>query len=86
MIDNRRMDFSPCGRLATFGSVARAGIAEGSDIDILVVSEGKPIIDAFMDLKFYLQGLPERPVGLVAHQTQRPKQGSAIEGEVIRIT
>ena len=44
-------------RLALFGSVARDQHGRGSDIDILVVFEGKSTFDGFMDLKFSLDDL-----------------------------
>ncbi|MBN2130485.1 MAG: nucleotidyltransferase domain-containing protein [Sedimentisphaerales bacterium] len=38
-------------RLALFGSAARGQLGRGSDIDILVVFEGRSTFDGFMDLK-----------------------------------
>ena len=72
-------------RLALFGSAARDQTGEGSDIDVLVVFEGKPTFDAFMDLKFYLEDLLGRPVDLVTNQALRPQVRSAIEGELIDV-
>jgi predicted nucleotidyltransferase len=72
-------------RLSVFGSVARNEAAAGSDIDVLVVFEGKPTFDAFMDLEFYLEDLLGAPVDLVTDQALRPQVRQAIEGELVDV-
>lgn len=69
-------------RLALFGSVARDEMSETSDIDVLVVFNGKATFDAFMDLKFYLEDLLGAPVDLVTDNALRPQVRRAIEGEL----
>lgn len=72
-------------RLALFGSVVRNEARPGSDIDVLVVFEGKPTFDAFMDLKFYLEDLLGVPVDLVTDQALRPQVRRAIKGELVDV-
>jgi predicted nucleotidyltransferase len=72
-------------RLALFGSAARGEIAPTSDVDILVVFQGTPTFDAFMDLKFYLEDLLQRPVDLVTEKALRPQIRCAIEGDRIDV-
>jgi predicted nucleotidyltransferase len=72
-------------RLSVFGSVARNEAAPGSDIDVLVVFEGKPTFDAFMDLKFCLEDLLGAPVDLVTDQALRPQVRRAIQGELVDV-
>ena len=72
-------------RLALFGSVVRNEARPGSDIDVLVVFEGKPTFDAFMDLKFYLEDLLGVPVDLVTDQALRPQVRQAIQGELVDV-
>ncbi len=72
-------------RLSLFGSAARDQLAEGSDIDVLVVFQGTPTFDAFMDLKFYLEDLLHSPVDLVTDKALRPQIRRSIEGERIDV-
>ena len=72
-------------RLSLFGSVARDDAAPGSDVDVLVVFEGKPTFDAFMDLKFYLEDLLGVQVDLVTDKAMRPQVRQAIEGELVYV-
>jgi predicted nucleotidyltransferase len=83
-LDEMRRRFS-VRRLALFGSAARNQTGAESDIDVLVVFEGKPTFDGFMDLKFYLEDLFHKPVDLVTEQALRPQIRSAIEGELIHV-
>ncbi len=72
-------------KLSVFGSVVRNEARPGSDIDVLVVFEGKPTFDAFMDLKFYLEDLLGAPVDLVTDQALRPPVQEAIKGELVDV-
>jgi len=72
-------------RLAVFGSAARDQLTDGSDIDILVVFQGTATFDAFMDLKFYLEDLLQRPVDLVTDKALRPEVRRAIEEELVDV-
>ncbi len=65
--------------------MARNEARPGSDIDVLVVFEGKPTFDAFMDLKFYLEDLLGAPVDLVTDQALRPQVRQAIQGELVDV-
>ena len=71
--------------ISLFGSVVRDEAASESDIDVLVVFEGKPTFDAFMDLKFYLEELLSAQVDLVTDKALRPQVRRAIEGELIDV-
>ena len=70
---------------AVFGSVARGEARADSDIDVLVVFEGKPTFDAFMDLQFYLEELLGARVDLVTENALRPQVRHAIEGELLHV-
>ncbi|MHC4517328.1 MAG: nucleotidyltransferase family protein [Planctomycetota bacterium] len=83
-LDEMRRRFS-VDRLALFGSAARDEIGGDSDIDILVTFQGTSTFDAFMDLKFYLEDLLQKPVDLVTDKALRPQIRRAIEGERIDV-
>ncbi|MEN6575906.1 MAG: nucleotidyltransferase family protein [Phycisphaerales bacterium] len=72
-------------RLSLFGSVARDEAGLGSDVDLLVVFEGKPTFDAFMDLKFYLEDVLGGTVDLVTDKAMRPQVRQAISGELVDV-
>jgi predicted nucleotidyltransferase len=72
-------------RLCVFGSVVRGESAETSDVDVLVVFDGKASFDAFMDLKFYLEELLGTRVDLVTDKAIRPQLRRAIEAEIIDV-
>jgi len=72
-------------RLAIFGSASRAELTLDSDIDVLVEFEGSATFEQFMDLKFYLEDLLERPVDLVTVKALRPELRPAIEAEAIDV-
>jgi len=71
--------------LSIFGSAARGELADGSDVDILVVFDQKATFDLFMDLKFYLEELLGTSVDLVTDKALRPQVRQAIEGEIIDV-
>jgi len=71
--------------LSVFGSAARGEMADGSDVDILVVFNQKATFDLFMDLKFYLEELLGTGVDLVTDKALRPQVRQAIEGEIIDV-
>jgi len=83
-LDEMRRRFA-VEKLALFGSVARGRMSETSDVDVLVVFQGTPTFNAFMDLKFYLEDLLHRPVDLVTDKALRPQIRRAIEGERIDV-
>ena len=71
--------------ISLFGSVVRGEARHDSDIDVLVVFEGKPTFDAFMDLQFYLEDLFGARVDLVTENALRPQVRRAIEGELLNV-
>ena len=83
-IEEIRQRFS-VKRLCVFGSVVRGESAETSDVDVLVVFDGKASFDAFMDLKFYLEELLGTRVDLVTDKAIRPQIRRAIEAEIIDV-
>ena len=72
--------------LALFGSVARDEATEASDLDFLVEFEGAATFDRYMDLKFFLEDLFEKPVDLVIKHTLKPQIRQAVLAEVIYVT
>jgi uncharacterized protein len=69
-------------RIGVFGSWARGEEAPDSDVDILV-ELADPTFDRYMDLKFRLEELLERPVDLVPADTVKPRIKPIIEREVV---
>jgi len=69
-------------RLALFGSAARNEASQSSDLDFLVEFNQKSF-DNYMDLKFYLEDLFERPVDLVLVDTIKPHLRDAILNEAV---
>lgn len=72
-------------RLAIFGSASRAELTEASDVDVLVEFKGKATFAQFMDLKFYLEDLIERPIDLVTTNALRAELRPTIEAEAIDV-
>ncbi len=54
--------------LGLFGSYARDEADDNSDIDILVTFN-EPTFDHYMDLKFYLEDIFDKPVDIVMEKT-----------------
>ena len=71
--------------ISLFGSVARGQAGHDSDVDVLVVFEGKPTFDGFTDLQFYLEDLLGARVDLVTDDTLRPQVRRAIEGDLVDV-
>ncbi len=68
--------------LSLFGSCARDEETADSDLDFVVEFERKSF-DTYMDLKFFLEDLFDRPVDLVLTDGIKPRLRSAILGEAI---
>jgi len=69
-------------RLGLFGSFVHGNDTEKSDLD-LVVEFDKKTFDAYMDLKFFLESLFDRPVDLVLAEALKPRlRRSIMEGAV----
>ncbi len=58
--------------IGLFGSYARNDFHSKSDIDILVTFS-EPTFDHYMDLKFYLEDIFERPVDVVMEKTVKER-------------
>ena len=69
-------------RIGVFGSFARGNKRAESDVDI-IVEFAEPTFDHYMDLKFRLEEVLQRPVDLVIADTVKPRLKSIIEREVI---
>jgi predicted nucleotidyltransferase len=67
-------------RIGLFGSYLKGNESEKSDID-LIVDLSEPTFDHYMDLKFYLEALFERPVDLVLSDTIKPRLKPIIQKE-----
>jgi hypothetical protein len=65
-----------------FGSFARGDKRGESDVDI-IIELAEPTFDHYMDLKFRLEEVLQRPVDLVMADTVKPRLKPIIEREVI---
>ena len=72
-------------RLALFGSAARDGLRDDSDIDVLVEFEGPATFDGYFDLKTRLEELFGRPVDLVTEKGLKPRARRHVEQDLIRV-
>ena len=68
-------------RIGLFGSYLKSTASEKSDIDLLV-DFAEPTFDHYMDLKFYLEEVFQRPVDLVLSDTLKPRLQPLIHREV----
>ena len=71
--------------LAIFGSVARNEANQNSDVDLLVEFNGPATFDGYMELKFYLEDLLDRPIDLVTMNALRPQMKPQVLKEAIAI-
>ena len=67
-------------RIGLFGSYLHGNESKKSDID-LVVDLSEPTLDHYMDLKFYLETLFEKPIDLVLSDTIKPRLEPVIKKE-----
>jgi predicted nucleotidyltransferase len=68
-------------RIGLFGSYLHGAESETSDIDFLV-DLAEPTFDHYMDLKFYLEDLFERPVDVILAETLKPRLKPLVQREV----
>ena len=68
--------------IGVFGSCARGEAGAQSDVDI-VVELAEPTFDHYMDLKFRLESILDRPVDLVMADAIKPRLKPIIEKEII---
>lgn len=72
-------------RLALFGSRAREGAREDSDVDILVEFDGPATSARYFGLQFFLEDLLGAPVDLVTQRALRPQLRPFVEREAIHV-
>ncbi len=71
-------------RIGIFGSFARGEEKAESDIDIIVELD-EQTFDHYMELKFRLEEVLQRPVDLIIADTVKPRLKPIIEREVIYV-
>lgn len=71
--------------LELFGSVARNEATSSSDLDFLVEFDGPATFDRYMDLKFCLEDLFNRPIDLVTKRSLKSQIKATVLKEAIRI-
>jgi uncharacterized protein len=71
--------------LALFGSVARDEATEISDLDFLVEFEGSATFDRYMDSKFFLEDLFNKPVDLVTRKSLKSQIIETVLAEAIDV-
>lgn len=81
----RRADRRLGVKLALWGAAARDALRPESDSDIPVDCEGPATFDRSMDLKFWLEEVPGRPVDLVTVGALKPRLRATVEGEAISV-
>jgi predicted nucleotidyltransferase len=72
--------------VAVFGSATRDELKPDSDVDILIDFEGAATFDKYMETKFFLEKILERPVDLVTPRALKPRMRPSIEKEAIYVT
>ena len=68
-------------QIGLFGSYVHDTPREGSDIDLLVELQ-EPTFDHYMDLKFFLEKVLQRPVDLVLADSVKSRLKPVIDQEV----
>ena len=68
--------------IGVFGSFARGDEGPESDIDVIVELDS-PTFDHYMDLKFRLEEVLQRPVDLVVADTIKPRLRPIIEQDAL---
>jgi predicted nucleotidyltransferase len=71
-------------RIGVFGSCTRGDDSSESDLDV-IVELAEPTFDNYMDLKFRLEEVFQRPVDLVMADTVKPRLKPIIEQEVVYV-
>ena len=72
--------------LGLFGSVACGKATANSDLDFLVEFEGTTTFDSYMDLKFFLEDLFNKPVDLVTKHSLKKEISEQVLQEAIDVT
>jgi len=71
-------------QIGIFGSFTSGNVRPDSDVDI-IVELGKPTFDNYMDLKYRLEEVLQRPVDLVMADTVKPRLRPIIEQEAFYV-
>ena len=82
IIQRELMEQYSVKRIGVFGSFARGDEKADSDVDILV-ELAEPTFDHYMDLKFRLEEVLQRPVDLVLADSVKERLKPIIEREVV---
>jgi predicted nucleotidyltransferase len=70
-------------RLALFGSTARDGAGDDSDVDVLVAFDGPATSQRYFGVQFYLEDILECHVDLVTEKALRPELRPFFEKEAV---
>lgn len=85
LVDNKAaLDRMGVQSLALFGSYARGVPQPASDLDFLVELNPKTF-DNYMDLKFFLEDLFQKPVDLVLKSALKPQLRDSITRELVHV-
>lgn len=71
--------------LRLFGSVARDGATDHSDVDLLVAFADQPTFRNFMDLRFFLEDLLGCDIDLITETGLRREVRPYVEKDAIRV-
>ena len=71
--------------LSLFGSTVKGTATLNSDLDFLVEFEGMATFDRYMDLKFFLEDLFNKPVDLVTKKSLKSEISQAILQEAVNV-
>lgn len=72
-------------QLALFGSTARGGATDCSDVDVLVSFDGPATSARFFGVQFYLEDLLGCPVDLVTNNALRPELRAHVERDALHV-
>jgi uncharacterized protein len=68
-----------------FGSVARNEAGPDSDVDLLIDMEPPYTFDRYIQVKFFIEDLLDRPVDLVMSDTLKHRARPMVEKEAILV-
>ena len=83
--NNEKLAHLNVQKLFIFGSVARNEAGPDSDVDFLVIFEGPPTFDDYMELNFFLEELIGRKIDLVTENGLRHELKEYVEKDMIRV-
>ena len=87
ILSEHRAELSEMGvrSLALFGSAARGELRPDSDIDLLADLEPPYTYDRYIQVKFFIEDLLQRPVDLVMPETLKARVRPYVEKEAIYV-